>query len=80
MCCSDKTFDLDLPDTEEEEPTKSQTNKEAATITRGSNILNKVVATKDVGLKSSFTEDKVPTFGVITEQECELSKVSWLYL
>ena len=55
-----------------------EANKEAATITRGSNILNKVVATKDIGLKSSFAEDKVPTFGVITEHECELSKVSLL--
>ena len=74
-CCSDKTFDLDLPDTEEEEPTKSQTKKEVTTITRGSNILNKVVATKDVGLKSSFTEDKIPAFGVLTDHESELSKI-----
>ena len=65
---------MDLPEAEEEEPVKSHGKKEVATITRGSNILNRVVATTDVGLKSAFTEDQVPTFGVLTDHEAELSK------
>ena len=71
---ADKTFDLDLPETEEEEPVKSQAKKEMTTITRGSNILNRVLATTDVGLKSAFTEEQLPTFGVLTDHEAELSK------
>ena len=70
----DKTFDLDLPETEEEEPAKSQGKKEVSTITRGANILNRVVASRDVGLKSAFTEENLPPFGVFTDHEAELSK------
>ena len=69
---------MDLPETEEEEPAKSQGKKELAPITRGSNILNRVVANTDVGLKSTFTEDQVPTFGVLTDHEAELSKAGIL--
>ena len=65
---------MDLPETEEEEPVKSQGKKEVATITRGSNILNKVRATTDVGLKSAFTDEELPPFGVLTDHEAELSK------
>ena len=75
---SDKTFDLDLPETEEEEPVKSQGKKELTTITRGSNILARVVANTDVGLKSAFTEEQVPPFGVLTDHEAELSKAGIL--
>ena len=66
---------MDLPETEEEEPIKSQGKKEVAPVTRGANILNRVVASRDVGLKSAFTEEDLPPFGVLTDHEAELSKV-----
>ena len=45
-------------------------------MTRGSNILNKVVAVKDVGAKSPFTGNDVPVHGVFTDHEQELGKVA----
>ena len=52
----DKTYDLDAPDTEEEDPAKLQKKNILDTVTRGSNILNKVVATRNVDQKSAFSE------------------------
>ena len=52
---TDKTYDLDVPDTEEDDPGKIQSKKNLLDVTRGANILNKVVAAKDVDQKSSFT-------------------------
>ena len=52
---ADKTYDLDVPETEEDDPGKIQSKKNLLDVTRGANILNKVVAAKDVTQKSSFT-------------------------
>ena len=70
LISADKTYDLDVPDTEEDDSGKIQSKKNHLDVTRGANILNKVcchnvvifyskyqkvVAAKDVGQKSSFT-------------------------
>ena len=60
---------------EEEESAKLQSKKGAADVTRGSNILNKVVAARDVTQKTNFTGAEVPTYGVFTDHEAELGKV-----
>ena len=74
----DKTFDLDLPETEEDDSNKAQSKRSAAAdMTRGSNILNKVVANRDMEVKSSFLGKDVPTYGVYSDHEVELGKV-WL--
>ena len=63
-----------MPEADEDE-TKSQSKRAPADMTRGSNILNKVVAVKDVSDKSSFTGNDVPVHGVFTDHEQELGKV-----
>ena len=76
---------------EEEESAKLQSKKGAADVTRGSNILNKVViirfsllllllcmkvvSSKELGHKSQFTAQAVPVYGVFTDHEAELGKV-----
>ena len=40
---ADKTYDLDVPDTEEDDSGKIQSKKNHLDVTRGANILNKVV-------------------------------------
>ena len=42
MICADKTYDLDVPDTEEDDSGKIQSKKNHLDVTRGANILNKV--------------------------------------
>ena len=39
---ADKTYDLDVPDTEEDDSGKIQSKKNHLDVTRGANILNKV--------------------------------------
>ena len=77
MILSDKTYDLDLPETEEDEAKLQQSSRRGTStdITRGSNILNKVVAARDVTQKTNFTGAEVPTYGVFTDHEAELGKV-----
>jgi len=71
----DRPFDLALPEAQEEDVIKVQSKRGAADVTRGSNILNKVVSCRDIDEKSFFNSVSVPIHGVSTDHEAELGKI-----
>ena len=79
---ADKTYDLDVPDTEEDDPGKIQSKKNLLDVTRGANILNKVVAAKDVDQKSSFTAQVIWIIqykGILLYKSCPKSLNSFTH-
>ena len=74
----DKQHELDFPEgeEEEEEPQKArEVAKKSSIAPRGSNIMAKIVAQRDVSITSAFKDEEIPAAGVLTDHEAELSKV-----
>ena len=74
----DKQHELDFPEgeEEEEEPQKQrEVVKKSSIAPRGSNIMAKIVAQRDVSITSAFKDEEIPAAGVLTDHEAELSKV-----
>ena len=49
--------------------------KKSSIAPRGSNIMSKIVAQRDVSITSAFKNEEVPAAGVLTDHEAELSKI-----
>ena len=49
--------------------------KKSSIAPRGSNIMSKIVAQRDVSITSAFKDEEVPAAGVLTDHEAELSKI-----
>ena len=49
--------------------------KKSSIAPRGSNIMSKIVAQRDVSITSAFKDDEVPATGVLTDHEAEPSKI-----
>ena len=55
---------------------QKDTVKKASIVPRGSNIMAKIVAQKDVSVTSAFNDEEIPPCGVMTDHQAELTKVN----
>ena len=74
---ADKQHELDFPEADEdEEPQKPRDiAKKGSIVPRGSDIMSKIIAQRDVTITSAFKDEEVPAAGVLTDHQAELNKV-----